>query len=171
MRSPMRIAWLGGAALIASAIAVAIWTAGDSDRGTPAAPPAREASDSCPVTAPNPDLSVGEPAAGSPDLFVIVQADGISQWVPQPTGGGLVKFGFGTRTRIAPGDPRVLLVSARHLESDARVPETASRNGNAGEVGPTGLNFPRAGCWRVTARFGTRRLDFVTLLVADRGPS
>jgi hypothetical protein len=162
--SARRAISVAGAAAVAALSTAAVVATNDSE-SAPQAAPQRGASFDCPMT-----HAGRRPARGEEEgrLWVEFGPSGGIYRVPPtgvaPDGSLAVKFAW----QRGPGVRGPVRVEARRLDGPA--PMVRRRIGARG-YGPTGLlasgiDFPTAGCWRVTASAGRARLTFVLLIRA-----
>jgi hypothetical protein len=171
--------------ILGVAAAVAMATAGCTAR-TPAAPvpapaptstpmaiPAPD-SDRCPVTIANGNGPPGERPSpdfhGNGKLWTALPPNGIDRGgTPEPDGSTSQKYPWWTV-----GTEGGIAIAGRRLDAPAPTPLRARVNSGepatpfaevpGGRFWSSGLSFPTAGCWQVTARVGATSLTFVVLV-------
>lgn len=160
--------------LFTSLVAVLICACGASSGGTSGTPP--PSGGPCPVTTAPPAAVTSPPTAGTgpnpslafragPDAFlygndalVVVLPNDATLHPDQPNAGMPISVKFGWWRSIA----GVLIVETRRVDAST-APLAAIAPSGYGDRGfqVSGLQFPSAGCWRVTGSVAGRSLDFV----------
>jgi hypothetical protein len=171
--------------ILGVAAALAVATAGCTARapaapGPAAAPTATAVAvaaagpDRCPVTIANGNGPPGERPSpdfhGNGRLWTTLPRDGIDRGAtPEPDGSTSQKYPWWTV-----GTEGGLAIAGRRLDAPAPTPlrarvnsgepETAFAEVPGGRFWSSGLFFPTAGCWQVTARVGATSLTFVVFM-------
>jgi hypothetical protein len=121
--------------------------------------------DPCPITHPNqsqpPGPTFGSQFEGNGSLWVGLWKPNVVVWPPDPDGVIRIKFGW---WRAVTGK---LEINGRRV--DGAAPSlTADIPDGYGGTGfqATTINFPTAGCWRVTGSVANTSLTFITLVLA-----
>ncbi|MDQ5850738.1 MAG: hypothetical protein M3380_01455 [Chloroflexota bacterium] len=142
--------------------------AGAEAAAPPVATASPEADPICPLTTPVQDEPLRDPNA---DPFGFgnwyVNADR-TLWADAPADGGW-RAGGEKVAWIRPAGTQ-LMVTGRRLDGESPPLKAGIPSGYHPGFQISGLTFPTAGCWEVTAKAGEHELQFVTAVVPSDAP-
>ncbi len=182
---------MGAGAMLIGVLALGVWTQMvDEPRigtGGPAASPTDSPAiptEACSVTRPNPPFAAPSPYPssppddryawfGTPELWTMLELDGEVWDAANASFAARVKMFFwssnwaGMRDDQEPG----LTVVATRLDGPGTVTADHATNASAGSLGGqamlSGIEFPTAGCWQLTAQYGDAVLSYIVWITDE----